>query len=342
MSKEFKDEDKNASQRKSDHIQLAFESKVVTKNIDNRFSYEPILTGHPIDDTVLKSTFLGREFHLPIWVSSMTGGTAHAKTINKNLARACKEYKMGMGLGSCRSLLTSDENLMDFNVRAIIGDQPLYANLGVAQIEQLIKEDKLALINNLINKLEADGLIIHVNPLQEWMQPEGDRYFMSPFEIITTVLDKLNIKVIVKEVGQGMGIKSLNALFQLPLEAIDFAASGGTNFALLELLRQDKDKLEQLMPLVYVGHSAEEMVEMANEIKSTLVEKMKCNQVIISGGVENFLDGYYLISKSKIPAVYGKASAFLKHSMGEYEELQAYIETQKSGLLMAYSYLNIR
>jgi len=342
MSKEFKDDDINASNRKSDHIQLAFQSKVMNKNIDNRFSYEPIMAGHPINDSILKSIFLDKEFNLPIWVSSMTGGTAHANIINKNLARACGEYKMGMGLGSCRSLLTGDENLPDFNVRSMMGDQPLYANLGVAQIEQLINEEKLNLITNLVEKLEADGLIIHVNPLQEWMQPEGDRYHMSPLDIITTVLDRLKVKLIVKEVGQGMGLKSLTALFKLPLEAIDFAASGGTNFALLELLRQDKAKSEGFMPLVYVGHSAEEMVDMTNDLKVTLGDEMLCKQVIISGGVENFLDGYYLTQKCKLPAVYGKASAFLKYAMGDYEELQAYIETQKSGLLMAYSYLNIR
>ena len=342
MSKEFKDDDTNAVNRKSDHIQLAFESKVESRSIDKRFSYEPILTGHPLDDSILKSNFLDKEFQLPIWVSSMTGGTAHARSINKNLARACKEYKMGMGLGSCRSLLTSEEFLPDFNVRPIIGDQPLYANLGVAQVEQLIKENKLGLINNMINKLDADGLIIHVNPLQEWMQPEGDRYHMSPLDIITTVLDRVKTKVIVKEVGQGMGIKSLSSLFQLPLEAIDFAASGGTNFALLELLRQDREKSEGFMPLVYVGHSAEDMVEMTNQIKVNLGDEMKCNQVIISGGVDNFLDGYYLMKKCKLPAVYGKASAFLKYAMGDYEKLQAYIEIQKSGLLMAYSFLNIR
>jgi isopentenyl-diphosphate delta-isomerase len=342
MSKEFKDDDTNASKRKSDHIQLAFESKVVSQNIDNRFYYEPVLSGHPIDDTILKSRFLDSDFDIPIWISSMTGGTGHASTINKNLARACKEYKMGMGLGSCRSLLTSDENLPDFNVRPIIGDQPLYANLGVAQVEQLIKENKLSLINKMLEKLDADGLIVHVNPLQEWMQPEGDRYHMSPLDIITAVLDRVKVKVIVKEVGQGMGIKSLTALFQLPLEAVDFAASGGTNFALLELLRQDKEKSEGFMPLVYVGHSAEDMVDMTNQIKESLGHEMKCKQVIISGGVENFLDGYYLIKKCKLPAVYGKASAFLKYAMGDYEELQSYIETQKSGLLMAYSYLNIR
>ena len=90
-----------------------------------------------------------------------------------------------MGLGSCRSLLTSDEHLADFAVRPLLGpDLPLYANLGIAQLEVLIKQGDLHLIDSLIQRLDADGLIIHVNPLQEWFQPEGDRFEQPPLRTI--------------------------------------------------------------------------------------------------------------------------------------------------------------
>ena len=111
----------------------------------------------------------------------MTGGTGQARTINRNLAQACGEFSLGMGLGSCRPLLKSDKYFEDFNLRPIIGDKaPFYANIGIAQLEELIREDALYRIIDLVDKLQACGLIIHVNPLQEWFQPEGDRFCEAP------------------------------------------------------------------------------------------------------------------------------------------------------------------
>ena len=96
-----------------------------------------------------------------------------ARTINQNLARACRDFGMGMGLGSCRGLLFSDEYLADFNVRHLIGDDfPLYANLGIAQLEQLIDTNQLKLIDVLLDKLKANGLIIHVNPIERAAPPK--------------------------------------------------------------------------------------------------------------------------------------------------------------------------
>ena len=337
------DNDPTASTRKQDHIELAFQSQVDEGKLDSRFYYEPLLSGHPKENALNPFQFLGKKLNAPIWVSSMTGGTEWAKTINQNLARACNEFGMGMGLGSCRSLIYNDETLSDFDVRSIIGeDLPLYANLGIAQLEQLIKQNELFLINSLLNKLKADGLIIHINPLQEWLQPEGDRFEIAPIETIKTIVEYADFPIIVKEVGQGMGYESLKALFQLPLEAIDFAANGGTNFAKLELLRSDKKKQDIYSKLALVGHSAEDMVDMTNQIIEELGEKRKCNQVIISGGIRSFLDGYYVINKLPLPSVYGQASGFLKHARGSYEELRDYVDAQIQGLQLANAFLKLR
>jgi isopentenyl-diphosphate delta-isomerase len=335
--------DPDASARKKDHIELAFQSQIEDGKLDRRFYYEPLLSGHPKAGESNAFQFLGKTLRTPIWVSSMTGGTELAKTINQNLARACNEFGMGMGLGSCRSLLYSDENLADFDVRKIIGiELPLYANLGIAQLEQLIKRNELFIIDNLLNKLKADGLIIHVNPLQEWLQPEGDRFETAPIETIKSVLEHADFPIIVKEVGQGMGYESLKALFQLPLEAIDFAANGGTNFAKVELLRSDKTKQEIYSQLAFVGHSAEDMAEMTKQIIEELGDGLKCKQVIISGGIHNFLDGYYLINKLPLPCVYGQASGFLKHARGAYDELKDYVDAQVQGLELANAFLKLR
>jgi len=218
----------------------------------------------------------------------------------------------------------------------------LYANLGIAQLEQLIAKKEVFRVQDLLDKLQADGLIIHVNPMQEWMQPEGDQFMKPPLETIETILSDLPISIIVKEVGQGMGYESLKALFQLPLAAVDFAASGGTNFALLELLRSNPRQQERFKKLVHVGHSAEEMVQLVNAIQVELGAAMRCQQVIISGGIQDFLDGYYLMNRLQVPSVYGQASGFLKHARGDYEALRTYVQDQVEGLKIAQAYLRVR
>ncbi len=329
--------DPTAENRKQDHISLAFESQTPITLLDQRFYYEPMLSGHP-DNMDIGLDFLGKYLSLPLWISSMTGGTEKASLINQNLARVCGEYKLGMGLGSCRSLLNSDDHLADFNVRKLVGEQPLYVNLGIAQIEALVESKQEIKINELIKKLEADGLIIHVNPMQEWLQPEGDRYYQSPLHTIKKLKDAYSGKLIVKEVGHGFGPESIKSLLDLELDAIDFAASGGTNFSKIELSRADAYQSEMYDPLTLIGHSAEQMVEMYNNIYLSNYK----TQVIISGGIKTFLDGYYLINKCKGVAIYGQASGFLKHAMGDYETLQKHIESQKEGLKVASTFLRIR
>lgn len=325
--------------RKKDHILMAFDSQTLKNQIDHRFYYEPMLNPHPaaLD---FKAEFAGRKMKVPVWVSSMTGGTKMAGIINRNLAKACNEFGMGMGLGSCRILIDDDKYFDDFNMRPFIGEQPLFANLGIAQVETLLEKNELYKIENLLNKLDADGLIIHVNPLQEWIQPEGDRLRFSPVETINEWLEKSNKPLIVKEVGQGMGRESLKSLLKLPLEAIEFAAFGGTNFAKLELLRSSESKQELMEPLSKVGHDAFQMLDMVNDLIQS--NEIGTRQLIISGGIKSFLDGYYLIKKSKMPAVYGMASAFLKHAQGDYEDLKSFTDYQIKGLELAYNYLTIR
>jgi len=326
--------------RKNDHIELAFLSQLDKISVDERFNYEPFLNSLS-SDIDMSTDFLGKKLNIPIWVSSMTGGTQMAEKINTNLAKACNEFGMGMGLGSCRELLKDDNHFHQFDMRKYLGDDlPLFANLGIAQIEKLIEEKETEKIDLLIDKLHADGLFIHVNPLQEFFQPEGDTIRRPPIETIEELLELVQAKIIVKEVGQGIGHESLEALVKLPIAGIEFGAYGGTNFTKVELLRSDKNKYEIYAPFLRIGHTADEMLSNLNKLKSKFPEQNK--QLIISGGIKTFLDGYYLIKKSLFPAVYGQASVFLKYAKEDYSQLKKFIEFQVKGLFLAYALLRIK
>ncbi len=326
--------------RKKDHIDLAFKSQTGMPDLDNRFHYEPMVAAHP-SGNLKPISILGKEQRIPLWVSSMTGGTKLAGKINRNLARACNEFGMGMGLGSCRIILDDNTYFDDFNMRPVIGpDQPFWANLGIAQIEELLLNDQVARAEELVKKLEANGLIIHVNPMQEWFQPEGDVLKYPPIETIKRFMDGFRLPLIVKEVGQGMGPESLEQLLQLPLQAIEFAAFGGTNFARVELLRDENADAALMEPLSYIGEDAFSMLQHINQIVDR--KEPVCKELIISGGIKHFLDGYYLLKKSSMPAIYGMASTFLKYAREDYDQLRKYVEGQVNGLEMATAYLTVK
>ncbi|NUM31503.1 MAG: type 2 isopentenyl-diphosphate Delta-isomerase [Bacteroidetes bacterium] len=325
--------------RKSQHIKLALNSQILEN--DTRFYYEPALNCN-IDSVDLSVNFLNSKFNAPIWISSMTGGTENAGKINKNLANACKKYRFGMGLGSCRQIIDSNEHLEDFALRKITGDDVLiFANLGIAQVEQLVSEVKINKINELIDKTETNGLIIHINPLQEWLQPEGDKIKTSPINTISEILNKTNINLIVKEVGQGMGPESLLNLMKMPLRAIEFGALGGTNFSKIEISRNEKILKNEFSSVASIGHTAVEMIDFINDILKQN-KNIKCKNFIISGGVKGFLDGYYLINKINANAIYAQASGFLQYAMKDFESLCYFIESQLEGLKMAKTLLKCR
>lgn len=336
--KQQTESDQILASRKEDHIALAFKARTELGHEDVRFDYEPMLAAHP-QDADLSTSWAGHALRYPVWISSMTGGTERALHINTNLAKLCGEFGLGMGLGSCRSLLEGDARLADFDMRPHMEGMPLYANLGIAQVEELCREGKLDQLVSLVDRLRADGLIIHINPLQEWAQEEGDAIVRPPIDTVQQVVESIDTPIIVKEVGQGMGPASLRALMKLPVRAIEFGASGGTNFTKLELQRRDDD-ITFKERFGSVGHTANEMVRFVNEIMQDGTPL--CTSFIISGGVTDYLHGYYLMENCLGDSIYGQASAFLKQALGDYDTLRHYFIREMKGLAMAKAYLKAR
>ncbi|HAZ13314.1 MAG: hypothetical protein A2X86_15170 [Bdellovibrionales bacterium GWA2_49_15] len=338
--------------RKFEHLDRAFEAQVHADSRPNwpdelAVDYEPLLAPHPdIEKEIAHPSqsfkFIGKSFHFPFWISSMTGGVGPARHINQNLARAAVEFGLGMGLGSCRPLLQDDQYFEDFNLRPILGDDRLFlANLGIAQVEQLLAAKEIERIHILVERLRADGLIIHVNPLQEFFQPEGDRFQRAPIHVLEEFLESAPYPVVVKEVGQGMGPRSLRALLKLPLAAIDFASFGGTNFTKLELNRGAHGPLSPYHDFAHVGHTAHEMVAMVKQIELEMGSPLGTEkQYIISGGIQSVLEGMPSLQALQGRSLLGMAQTFLHHAMGGYTELQNHVRSQVGAYLLARQYLH--
>lgn len=338
-----------APERKLQHLDLARQAQVSTLQQDRRFYYEPLLAVHPtlLDRAYpsLATNFLGKKLKAPLWISSMTGGAARAGELNRRLAQAARTFGLGMGLGSCRQLLSSNDYLADFSLRPLLGDDlPLMANLGVAQIEEVFKtQGSYQAIHQMIERLDADGLVIHVNPLQEFFQPEGDQYQQSPLATIEHFLATTTYPVIVKEVGQGIGPQGLRALAQLPLAAIDFAAFGGTNFARLEQLRAARPQGD--VSAAFVGHNVDEMTDWMIDIKKSLGPAMQVKHVIVSGGIRTALDGYFYtqrLAAAGIPAIYAMGAPLIHAAEQGQEALEQFLSEHLRSLAVAQAYLRVR
>jgi isopentenyl-diphosphate delta-isomerase len=126
-----------------------------------------------------------------------------------------------------------------------------------------------------------------------------------------------------------------------PIEAFELAGLGGTNFARVELARGTVEQQELFSPLALLGHSADEMIEVVNALVRE-GNPLGCRQIIISGGIRSFLDGYYYISKSLLPSIFGQAASFLRFARGDYDDLRSFVNDQIRGLAFARSFLQVK
>ena len=221
--------------RKADHIRINLEEDVRAKGVTTGFDdwrlVHRALPEIDLDDVDLSARFLGRRLGAPLLISCMTGGTEKAHVINVRLAGIAQERRLVMGLGSCRVLLEHPEVLPTFDVRDVAPDVPLLANLGAVQLNRGVG---VAECRRLLDMLRADALVLHLNPLQEALQPEGDTCFAGLLTQITRVCEGLDAPVIVKEVGWGIAPDLVSALVGAGVAAVDVAGAGGTSWSEVE------------------------------------------------------------------------------------------------------------
>ena len=225
-------------QRKSEHLRINLEEDVrfphVTTGLERYRFVHRALPEISLGQVDLATQFLGRQLRKPLLISSMTGGTAQARRINYHLAEGAQDAGIAMGLGSLRAAIEAPHLADTFRVRHLAPDILLLANLGAVQLNTGLDVDDCRRVVELV---EADALILHLNPLQEVLQAEGDTNWRGLLTKIEAVCQGLEVPVVVKEVGWGISAAVAQQLVDAGVAAIDVAGAGGTSWSQVEMHR---------------------------------------------------------------------------------------------------------
>jgi isopentenyl-diphosphate Delta-isomerase len=223
------------STRKAEHLRINLEEDVAAKGVRTGFEcYRFMHCALPEIDLAEVSTaaeVLGWRLASPLFISCMTGGTETAHRINCVLAETAEELGIALGLGSARVLLERPDALPTFAIRDVAASVPLFANLGAVQLNRGVTAGDC---RRLVAMLGADALVLHLNALQEALQPEGDTCFGGLLQRIETVATQLDVPVVVKEVGWGIAPDLVTALLDAGVAAVDVAGAGGTSWSEVE------------------------------------------------------------------------------------------------------------
>jgi isopentenyl-diphosphate Delta-isomerase len=270
------------------------------------------------DQIDLSIEFLNRSFSAPLIIDSMTGGTDEAFVINKRLGLIAERYGLGMGLGSQRAGLKSEKLVESYSIaRKVAPNAFLIANIGGAQLSDGLSNSDIL---KIIKMIDANALAIHLNPLQELIQPEGEPRFKGILKKITNLVNEVEIPIIVKEVGSGISADVAIKLEKSGINSINVAGAGGTSWAGIEKIRADQHNeylKSQLGELFWDWGipTALSILLVSNSVKIP---------VIASGGLRNGLEiAKCLILGANVCAM---AFPFLKRASKSEEELEKFTQ----------------
>lgn len=225
-------------QRKKDHVELTVTEGTQysqPSGFDQFYFNHNALPEVDINDISTEANLLGRTFSFPLFISSMTGGYADAGPVNAIIAEFCETNNLPFGVGSQRAMLENKTLTKTFTVvREKAPTAFICANIGGAQLINGFSKDKIML---LTSSIEANAIIVHLNPLQELMQPEGDTNFKGVLKGIEELVDDAHVPVMVKETGAGVSKYVAKRLLNIGVEVLDVAGAGGTSWAKVENYR---------------------------------------------------------------------------------------------------------
>ena len=299
--------------RKADHIRINLEEDVrsgLTTGLERYRFVHRALPELNLEEIDLSQELFGRKLRAPLLISSMTGGTDQAAEINRLLATAAQETGVAMGVGSQRAAIENPKLAASFQVRRYAPQVLLFANLGAVQLNELygVRECLRA-----VEMIEADALILHLNALQEAVQPEGDTRWAGLLKKIETVCRTLPIPVIAKEVGWGFSERDARWLADAGVAAIDVAGAGGTSWSQVEMHRA-RDESQRRLAAAFVDWGIPTAQAILN-VRRAAPELI----VIASGGLRTGVDIAKCLALGA--RLGGMASPFLKAAARSLEDV---------------------
>ncbi|MDJ0731250.1 MAG: type 2 isopentenyl-diphosphate Delta-isomerase [Crocosphaera sp.] len=312
--------------RKADHINIVLEKDVASKGITTGFEHflleHDALPDVDLDEVDLSLQLWGKTLQAPLLISSMTGGTDSAHTINLNLAEAAQALGIAMGVGSQRAAIEQPNLGKTYQIRQVAPDILLFANLGVVQLNYGYGIDEA---KKAVDMIEADALILHLNPLQEAVQAEGDRNWKGLYDKIATVATQLEVPIIAKEVGNGISGKVARRLADCGVSAIDIAGAGGTSWSEVEAYRQHDPRRRQIAHCFAAWGIPTAMCLM--QVRKAVPEL----PVFASGGIRSGIDAAKAIALGA--TLVGSAAPLLDaathQSQAVYDKFSILLETLK-------------
>ncbi|MCP4664497.1 MAG: type 2 isopentenyl-diphosphate Delta-isomerase [bacterium] len=299
--------------RKLEHIRLASEHRM---QLDSRFFDETTFEHQALPEIDmaeidLSTSFLGKRLAAPLLVSCMTGGTPAAAKINRNLAVASERAGVALGVGSQRQAIEDPAVAGTFQVRELAPTVPLLANLGAVQLNYGFGP---AQCRQAVEMIGADALVLHLNPLQEAIQPEGQCNFAGLLPRIGEVVRELAVPVIVKEIGCGIAAATARALWDEGVRFIDTAGVGGTSWARIEAARAEDPEIGEVF--ADWGVPTPESIRQLATVEGLTV--------IGSGGIRTGIDAAKAIALGA--DLVGLAQPFLQAAMESAERVSERIE----------------
>ncbi len=278
-------------QRKQDHIELALmpSNQASELNVlDNIALIHEALPDLNFNEILISGQRFGKVVSKPFFVSSMTAGHRDAVNINRNLVEACTESGWSMGVGSQRRELTDHQAAHEWQtLRRDFPRASLFSNLGIAQLIAT----PLAQIQRLTEALQAEALIIHCNPLQEVIQPEGTPQFKGCWQALAKLVTSLSLPIVVKETGCGFSLPTLKRLNELGVAAVDISGLGGTHWGRIEGYRAQEGSIKQKSAMTFRNWGIDTVQSIKNAI--SLGPNF---EVWGSGGVRHGLDAAKLVA----------------------------------------------
>ncbi len=271
--------------RKDQHIRCCLEKNVESSLTTGFEKY--ILMNHPLPEITLEdidtsSAFLGKRMAAPFIISPITGGTESSMRINKNLAKAAQELGIAMSVGSQKLALENPSLIPTYQVRDVAPDIPLLANLGAIYLNYGYGSEEC---KRAVEMIQADGLILYLNPLQKIIQGSPQLNFKGLIKKISKVCREMDVPVIVKEVGFGLSSSAAALLKEAGVWALDIAGAGGTSWAKIErLIKEEGDPCHPL------GESFDNWGIPTAESLISIVEVLKDMPIIASGGIRDGMD----------------------------------------------------